>query len=261
MSHDELHIGEEKPCLHCLQAQVVQALEIAQAHGPEHRNEGADPLPGESQTKTTAGTPTHRAPEGTRCWVIPDNQAYINSDGGTGWTLLETGGTGAPKGADYLVGTANADLTNEIVVGTTPGGELGNTWPSPTVDATHSGSAHHTKYTDAEAIAAVEGEATLDLAGDVTIDGAKSLKVDVIDEKDAAAGVRIESVTIRDGYAEIAEIATPGNPASNSARLFLRDNGDNSDLVLRSAIGNECTICTITNVSAHVNKLPLNWIE
>ena len=49
----------------------------------------------------------------------------------------------APTTADYLVGTANAGLSAEIVVGTTPGGELGGTWASPTVDATHSGSAHH----------------------------------------------------------------------------------------------------------------------
>lgn len=48
----------------------------------------------------------------------------------------------APVGADYLVGTANGTLTSEIVVGTSPGGELGGTWASPTVDTTHSGSAH-----------------------------------------------------------------------------------------------------------------------
>lgn len=48
----------------------------------------------------------------------------------------------APANADYLVGTAHADLSAEIVVGTTPGGELGGTWASPTVDAIHSGSAH-----------------------------------------------------------------------------------------------------------------------
>ena len=53
------------------------------------------------------------------------------------------GGGGAPTNADYLVGTANGSLSAEIVVGTTPGGELGGTWASPTVDATHSGSAHH----------------------------------------------------------------------------------------------------------------------
>ena len=52
------------------------------------------------------------------------------------------GGGGAPTDADYLVGTANAGLSAEIVVGATPGGELGGTWASPTVDATHSGSAH-----------------------------------------------------------------------------------------------------------------------
>lgn len=51
-------------------------------------------------------------------------------------------GAAAPNDADYLVGTANPDLTSEIVVGTSPGGELGGTWASPTVDTTHSGSAH-----------------------------------------------------------------------------------------------------------------------
>lgn len=55
------------------------------------------------------------------------------------------GGGGAPTTADYLVGTANGSLSAEIVVGTSPGGELGGTWGSPTVDATHSGSAHHTR--------------------------------------------------------------------------------------------------------------------
>jgi hypothetical protein len=50
----------------------------------------------------------------------------------------------------------------------------------------------------ADAISAVEGEATLDLLGDVTIDGAKSLSVDVINEKDAAAGVTIDGVLLKD---------------------------------------------------------------
>jgi hypothetical protein len=49
----------------------------------------------------------------------------------------------APNDANYLIGTANSSLSAEIVVGTVPGGELGNTWASPTVDSSHSGSAHH----------------------------------------------------------------------------------------------------------------------
>jgi hypothetical protein len=60
----------------------------------------------------------------------------------------------APAGADYLVGTAHAGLSGEIVVGTAPGGELGGTWASPTVDATHSGSSHASVQAAAEATAA-----------------------------------------------------------------------------------------------------------
>jgi hypothetical protein len=55
---------------------------------------------------------------------------------------------------DFLVGTASGSLSTEIVVGTTPGGELGGTWPSPTVDSTHSGSSHAATQAAAEATAA-----------------------------------------------------------------------------------------------------------
>jgi hypothetical protein len=65
-----------------------------------------------------------------------------------------TGGSGAPTTVDYLVGTASGSLSAEIVVGTTPGGELGGTWASPTVDATHSGSTHAATQAAAEATAA-----------------------------------------------------------------------------------------------------------
>ena len=57
-------------------------------------------------------------------------------------------------GVDALVGTASGALSGEIVVGTTPGGELGGTWASPTVDATHSGSSHAGVQAAAEATAA-----------------------------------------------------------------------------------------------------------
>lgn len=64
------------------------------------------------------------------------------------------GGGGAPTTVDYLVGTADGGLSAEIVVGTSPGGELGGTWASPTVDASHSGSTHAAIQAAAEATAA-----------------------------------------------------------------------------------------------------------
>lgn len=51
-----------------------------------------------------------------------------------GDVVIVGGSGGAPTDADYLVGTANGTLSAEIAVGTTPGGELGGTWASPTLD-------------------------------------------------------------------------------------------------------------------------------
>lgn len=47
-----------------------------------------------------------------------------------------TGGGGGldPTGISFLTGAASAELDSEIVVGATPGGELGGTWASPTID-------------------------------------------------------------------------------------------------------------------------------
>lgn len=79
--------------------------------------------------------------------------AYNAADGK--WeNSAAAGGGGAPTDADYLVGTANGSLSAEIVVGTSPGGELGGTWASPTVDATHSGSSHASVQAAAETTAA-----------------------------------------------------------------------------------------------------------
>ncbi len=60
-------------------------------------------------------------------------------------------------------------------------------------------STHHTKFTGAEAITAVEAEATLVLAGDVTVAAGKTLKVDTIAEITSASGVTIDSLLIKDG--------------------------------------------------------------
>ncbi len=76
----------------------------------------------------------------------PSSTGQVPTSTSTGTGAVATwqtpGASGAPTTADYLVGTAQAGLSAEIVVGTSPGGELGGTWASPTVDATHSGSAH-----------------------------------------------------------------------------------------------------------------------
>jgi len=72
--------------------------------------------------------------------------AYICEKAAAGsysWVPLDTNAGAGLTAVDFLVGTATGLLSGEIAVGTTPGGELGGTWASPTVDATHSGSAHH----------------------------------------------------------------------------------------------------------------------
>ena len=138
----------------------------------------------ETMVQSGAGVPTHDADLDTQYRDTDTDKVYINTDGGTTWAEIGTGAAattflgltdtpasyagetgkvaavngaetalefiaagGAPTTADYLVGTAQAGLSAEIVVGATPGGELGGTWASPTVDATHSGSEHHAALT------------------------------------------------------------------------------------------------------------------
>lgn len=93
-----------------------------------------------------AATAISFSPAGTI--AATDVQAAIEE------VAAEAGGGGAPTTADYLVGTAQAGLSAEIVVGSSPGGELGGTWGSPTVDASHSGSTHAAVQAAAEATAA-----------------------------------------------------------------------------------------------------------
>ena len=95
-------------------------------------------------------------------------------------------------GVDFLVGTATGITAAEIVVGTTPGGELGGTWASPTVDATHSGSSHAGVIATHEAagdphpgyLTAAEGNAAYEASGSVATHAAAG---------DPHTGYRLES--------------------------------------------------------------------
>lgn len=62
--------------------------------------------------------------------------------------------------------------------------------------------------------------------------------------------------------AKMIATATPANPPNGVLALFSRINGANIDLIMRSAAGVECVICSIVNtVSGGGNTLAANWIE
>lgn len=84
-------------------------------------------LPGAANITTAAGDSFQAVSLGSGNWVV---YFYQKADG----TAVVGGAGGAPSTADYLVGTANGGLSAEIVVGTAPGGELGGSWASPTLD-------------------------------------------------------------------------------------------------------------------------------
>lgn len=99
-------------------------------------------------THVTAGVPTDNdfietPADGTTALDNASGHLFVRWGGvWTDITGAGGGAGGAPVGATYLVGAAHAELTTEIVVGATPGGELGGTWADPTIDGTHSGSTH-----------------------------------------------------------------------------------------------------------------------
>lgn len=99
-----------------------------------------------------------------------DDVAYlvdsVDPAGVSPFLLSANGGTltGVPGASpNYLVGTADASIPSAIVVGTTPGGQLGGTWSAPTVDASHSGSAHP------QAIRVSAGSVSAGTGTDVTV--------------------------------------------------------------------------------------------
>jgi hypothetical protein len=87
-------------------------------------------------------------------------------------------------------------FTSEVLLlADTPGGELGGTWASPTVDATHSGSPHH-------AAATVSGTPDyITLSGQDIVRGLVDLAADVTGELPAAAvGDPIATCLLKDDF-------------------------------------------------------------
>lgn len=115
---------------------AVTASSPLTGHADDHNQLHTDV----TEIATKMGTGTSNATDASANDVFT-----ADGSGGSSWSAAAS--SGAPTDADYLVGTANGSLSAEIVVGATPGGELGNTWASPTVDSTHSGSAHHAAVT------------------------------------------------------------------------------------------------------------------
>lgn len=115
---------------------------------------------------------------------------------------------------DFLVGTATGHTAAEIVVGTAPGGELGGSWATPTVDTTHSGTAHHdpnhvlTAYKDTDqevtdTTLASDSELTVTLA----LNGKYQFKFDLFFLNDGAAeGIKVSlagTATVTDIKAQV----------------------------------------------------------
>lgn len=160
-------------------------------------------------------------------WVAPatpSTQAFGDAAAeGTGDTFtrgdhkhgMPAAPTSAPTTADYLVGTADAGLSNEIVVGTTPGGELGNTWASPTVDASHSGSTH------AAAQAAAEATAAAALAAHVAATTLLEASLDP-----GTVTVETEKFVVHRDHLKLS--STNRLTQEGTSRFYLRDIGENS---------------------------------
>jgi hypothetical protein len=156
---------------------------------------------------------------------VEDIQAQIDS--------VVAGGGGAPTDGTYLVTTAHGSLSAEVVVGTTPGGELGGTWAAPTVDTVHSGTSHAAVVTLAEAYSDAQ------LATHVTNTGAHAAtKISVAD-----VGGNFASTDVEGALAELASSGPGGGSApSGPAPYWLA--GSDAPTAIKTAIANAGgTIC------------------
>lgn len=157
-----------------LTARRIAELERSEWVGSPAFRGGLPKAPSRTALPTASAALAYRliAVQGT-----PD-EYYIclrNAAGTWAWTQLSVVDT--LSAINFLVGTASGDLSAEIVVGTTPGGELGGTWASPTVDTTHSGTTHAATQAAAEATA----QAALDAHTGDTADAHDASAISILD--------------------------------------------------------------------------------
>jgi len=121
-----------------------------------------------------------------------DHPQYLLLAGETTDAKLHTG-------ADLIV-YSDAGTTEKARID----GATGNITTAGTVDGVDIAARDHAKYTNGEAITAVEGEATLALSGAVAVTGI--LTVDVGNEKTAGAGMTFEQVLLKDGEVKLGAV-------------------------------------------------------
>lgn len=137
------------------------------------------------------------------------------------WQRFDPRALLAPHDADYLVGTANGELSAEIVVGTSPGGELGGSWAAPTVDATHSGSAHHAQNHSAQHAENAADELLVENLGATSVDVSTALR------PDGLGGL---------AFSDVAHVDTTGRTANDHhAQSHGHTGADGSGTVAHSA--------------------------
>lgn len=140
----------------------------------------------------------------------------------------------APANATYLVTTADATLTNEVAVGTAPGGELGGTWASPTVDATHAGGTHLTLSS---------GQPTLTLAS-VASNGAATTAL----RSDDVIAAFDTTVPVTQNFGDTPTVGTASFAARRDHRHGMP--ADPSPITAAVAIANTETVVTSQSIAS-----------